>query len=94
MWIDSKLSTLFNTTGSPFKLSEFCSIIYFGFHRMAYLLDIFKDAFGGMNQQYAQLLYTLLRRARQLSEENEQKKKKKKDFLLLNIKNIKILAIL
>lgn len=56
---------------------------------MAYLLDIFKDAFGGMNQQYEQLLYTLLRKSRQLSEENEQK-----TVLLLNIKNIKILAIL
>lgn len=79
---------MFDSTGSPFKLSEFYNNVSFIFHRMAYLLDIFKDAFGSINQQSTQLLHTLLREIRQLSEENE-----KKTFSLLNIKNIKILAI-
>lgn len=73
MWIDSRLSTFFPSTGSLFNLSEFHSIISFVFHRMAYLLYVFKGAFGAMNQQDAQWLYTLFRKARQLSEETDKK---------------------
>lgn len=90
MWIDSGLSTIFNSTGSPFKVSEFHNNTLV-LHRVAYLLDIFKDAFGGMKQQYTQFLYILLRKVILLSEENE---KGKQSYLLLNIKNTKILTML
>lgn len=73
MWIDSGLSIIFNSTGFPFKVSEFRNNTVV-LHRVAYLLDFFKDTFGGMKQQYTQLLYILLRKVILLSEENEKGK--------------------